>query len=240
MPKSVPALAVATVAALGLYVPAFGMLAPLGACLRTSATATAAPSPTCGGDLRECLRLSAKSGIYGARYVTADDVAKCVEAFNACINGGASAGNPRPPTSTTAGGGSRSGLPQHFGITASFGVISDCRVSGESVTCKESWNPVGEGVESDTSSVTGTVTGLTMTGTREMRRVGHVPSDPGCGYIEDSSIPVTYRFSPDGTVAMSNGAGQWKITHTGNCSYLNPSAGTSASGDATGTWSEIG
>ena len=33
-----------------------------------------------------------KTGIYGARYVTADDVAKCVEAFNACIHGGASGG----------------------------------------------------------------------------------------------------------------------------------------------------
>jgi hypothetical protein len=42
----------------------------------------AAPSLTCGGDLRECLRLSAKTEIYGARYVTAEDVARCVEAFN--------------------------------------------------------------------------------------------------------------------------------------------------------------
>jgi hypothetical protein len=239
VPKLVSTLAAATVGAIGLYIPAIGLFGPLDACVHT---ASAAPSPSCSSDLRECLHLSAKTGIYGARYVTAEDVARCVETFNACIHGGATAGgNPvLPPTSTSAGNGGRRGLPERFELKGDFGVVSDCRVSGESITCKESWNAVGEGVESDTSTVTGTLTGLTMTGTREMRRIGHVPSDPTCGYTEDHSIPVTYRFSPDGTVAMSNGPGQWKITHTGSCSYLSPDTGTSASGDATGMWSAIG
>jgi hypothetical protein len=139
MPKSVSTLAVAAVAALALYVPTFGLFGPLGACLGTAATAAAAPSPTCGGDLRECLRLSAKTGIYGARYVTAEDVARCVEAFNACIHGGASGGGKQtPPTSTsTPGGGTRKGLPQHFGIAYDGNLVSDCRVSGDAA----SWEP---------------------------------------------------------------------------------------------------
>ena len=110
-------LALATVAAVGLYLAALAL--PISSlCLSTGGMASAAPSPTCGGDLRECLRLSAQTGIYGARYVTAADVARCMEAFNSCIHGGVSAGNPNPPTSTSTGsGGSGKGLPQHFGIT---------------------------------------------------------------------------------------------------------------------------
>ncbi|POX74484.1 hypothetical protein, partial [Mycobacterium kansasii] len=81
-------LALATVAAMGLYVATLGI--PMAS--RCDGVAGAAPSRSCSSDLRECLRLSAKTGIYGARYVTADDVAKCVDAFNECIHGGAGAG----------------------------------------------------------------------------------------------------------------------------------------------------
>jgi hypothetical protein len=101
--RLMPKLTLVTVAAVAMYVLSLGLPIPE-SCLRTSAVAGAAPSPTCGGDLRECLRVSAKTGIYGARHVPAEDVAKCVEAFNACIHGGASGpGNPVPPTSTSAG-----------------------------------------------------------------------------------------------------------------------------------------
>ena len=236
MPKLVSTLAVASAAAVGLYIPTFGFLGPLGACERIAATASAAPSPTCAGDLRECLRLSAKTGIYGARYVEADDVAKCVEAFNACIHG--SSGNPNPPSSTSARDRGKS-LPTHFAITTSYGVVSDCRADGDAVTCTESVEGVGYGVESDTSTITGTLSGLTITGTGTSRRVGHVETDPSCGYIEDHSFPATYRFSPDGTVTISHGPSQWKITHTGSCSYLDPDTGSSQSTEYTGTWSAI-
>ncbi len=108
-------LAVVTVAAVGLYIPTIGLPVPLGSCLRTVGVAAAAPSQTCGGDERECLRRSAKTGLYGVRYVTPEDVAKCVEAFNACIHGTLNGGgNPVPPTSTSPTGGNKtSSLPKH-------------------------------------------------------------------------------------------------------------------------------
>ena len=110
-------LALTTVAAVGLYIPTIGLPVTPGSCLRTVGVASAAPSPTCGGDERECLRRSAKTGLYGVRYVTPEDVAKCVEAFNACIHGTLNGGgNPVPPTSTSPGGRNRTTLPQHFGI----------------------------------------------------------------------------------------------------------------------------
>ena len=57
--RLLPKLALATVAAIAMYASTLG-LPVLGSCLGKAGVADAAPSPTCGGDLRECLRLSAK------------------------------------------------------------------------------------------------------------------------------------------------------------------------------------
>jgi hypothetical protein len=165
------------IAALGLYASVFGSFGPPGACTRTAPTASAAPSPTCGGDLRECLRLSAKTGIYGARYVTAEDVARCVEAFNACIHGGASAGggNANPTTTTSGGGATKVVLPEHFGIdTADYRY--DCTVTGTAVNCTSARKSPYEGIDSWRGTVTGTLSGLTMTGTVSIEQTGHARS----------------------------------------------------------------
>jgi hypothetical protein len=73
--------ALAAVAAVGLYVPTLGLPLP-DSCMHTIGVAGAAPAPSrsCGGDLRECLRQSAdlRQTTFGGRYVTAEDVARCV------------------------------------------------------------------------------------------------------------------------------------------------------------------
>lgn len=232
-------LALTTVAAVGLYVPTMGLPLPLNSCLRTAGVANAAPSPTCASDLRECLRQSADMhpATFGVRYVTADDVAKCTEAFNACLHG-SSGGSANPPPSTSTGGTGRKGLPSHLGITYDGALISDCRVSGEAVTCKviNPNAPVGN-QDSWTSEVTGTLSGLTMTGTETIHVEGHYDGQPGCLYTEKASGPVTYAFNSDGTVSMRGGPMQWQHTDYGNCS--NSYSQTSPENEVTAEWSAI-
>lgn len=227
-----PKLAVATVAAVAMYVPTLGM-PMLGLCIGTGGVASAAPSPTCGSDLRECLRLSAKTGIYGARYVTAEDVAKCVEAFNSCIHGTAN-GNPNPPTSTSGTNHSRKGLPTHFGIKHREGSFSDCRVTGDTVTCTESWE---DGTDSYTGKLTGNVAGWTLTGRRTTHRHGHTPDDPGCVVDETYSGPVAYVFTPDGGATFTAGPNQRQSNFSGSCSGSN--AGTTSVMQGTATWTPM-
>lgn len=268
MPKSVPTMAFATVVALVLYVLTFGLLGPLGACLRTAATASAAPSPTCGGDLRECLRKSAdmRQTTFGGRYVTAEDVARCTEIFNACIHGGASqggnqgsppnsrpsqGGSPTTPTSTstpkgppgtagggtpipppsTSAGGSRKGLPTHFEVRDSYGTVGDCRVSGDAVKCALSW-ATPEWVGSGT--VTGTLSGLTVTGTQTLHQTGQ--NGAGCTINETYTGPITYVFNSDGTVKLKAGPAQRQSTF----SCADPTSGTTNGGESDGTWLAIG
>ncbi|WP_310767798.1 hypothetical protein [Mycobacterium sp. Z3061] len=109
--RLIPKLALGTVAALGFYLPTFGLPIP-GSCLHPIGIAGATPSASCGGDLRECLRMSAdmRQTTFGGRFVTAEDVARCTEIFNACIHGGASRGGTQvpPPDSRSPQGGSTS------------------------------------------------------------------------------------------------------------------------------------
>ena len=209
--KWVVPLAVAAIAALGLYVSVFGSFGPLGACMRTVPTASAAPSPTCGGDLRECLRLSAKTGIYGARYVTAEDVARCVEAFEACIHGTLGGGNPNPPpTSSPTRGGNGATMPRRFTIE---GEGFDCTVSGSAVECiaaPSSNDP------NTSKTIKATLSGLTMTGTRADHFVG--PSVQGCVSTVDYSWPITVEFKSDGTGQLHMAQGHYDQTLSGSCS----------------------
>jgi hypothetical protein len=225
-------LALATVAAVGLYTATLG-LPVAGPC---DGVAGAAPSPTCGSDLRECLRLNAKTDIYGARYVAADDVARCVEAFNACIHGGASAGgNANPPPSTQAGG-TRKGLPSRFGIKTQFGTY-DCTRSGDALKCAVTGENLPAGEDSLTLTVTGSLSGLTMTGTATGHQTGHAPANPSCRYEQDMSGPASYVFNLDGTVAMREGPFQINAVGSGSC--LSTSSFTGDVSNQTATWSAI-
>ena len=203
--RQAPKLALAAVAAVGLYIPTLGPPMPV-PCPTTIGIAGAAPSPTCASDLRECLHRSAKTDIYGARYVTADDVAKCVEAFNSCIHGTSHGGNPVPPTSTAPTNRKGATMPQRFTLK---GENFDCSVSGSAVTCTAS-------EAQSTKKITGNLSGLTMTGTRTDHFVG--PSVQGCVSTVDYSWPVTYEFKPGGTGTLHMGQGQWEQTLSGSCS----------------------
>lgn len=231
--RLVSRLAVTTVAAVGLYVFTLGLPLP-GSCMRTGGVASAVPSPTCGGDLRECLRLSAKEGLYGVRYVTADDVAKCVEAFNACTHGTVQGGSNSPGSTTTEVGGSK-GLPTRFRMN--YGnVVSDCRVSGDMVTCAETQPPTGD-MDSWEGKTTGSLSGLTVTGTKTARLRGHGAVDSGCVAIYDYSGPVTLVFSTDGKVLERWGPNQLQLNWSGSC----PGSRTETTpvAEQTGKWSPV-
>lgn len=228
-------LALASVAAVSLYVPTMGLPLPLHLCLRTVGVANAAPSPTCGGDLRECLRASAdlRQTTFGGRYVTADDVARCMESFNACINGSASRGGSQvPPTSNS----SRGSLPQRFRMTFKT-AVGDCRVNGESVSCTETMPPTGD-MDSWDGQTTGSLSGLTLTGTKTARLTGHGAVDPSCRAVYDYSGPVTLVFSLDGKVNERWGPTTVDLKWSGSC----PGSRTDTEPmmETSGTWSPSG
>lgn len=258
-----PKTALATLAAVGLFLP-FGAPLP-GSCLRSIGVAGAAPSPTCASDLRECLRSSADmhQTTFGGRYVTADDVARCTDAFNACISGGASrggnqsgggaippgstpeaggptptdsssdsrGGNASPPKSTAGGGDGREGLPQHFGITVSSNL--DCRVNGNAVKC--TGNPGHPDAQVQMDELTGTLSGLTLTGT--WTRHMELPDDRGssCPILVDHSAPVSITFSLDGTAAVSEGPVE--VSVASGC--REPAVNTVPAEQYTQTWSAL-
>lgn len=232
----VPKLALATAAVVGLYVPTLGLPLP-GSCMRTGGVASAAPSPTCASDLRDCLRLSAKEGLYGVRYVTADDVARCIDAFNACIHGGASAGGSTvPPTST---GGERS-LPKRLRITYETTAI-DCRVNGDSVTCTSTRQeplPAG-GTYSETGEIRGSVSGLTFSGT-VIRHGKSAGDSSGCISDQVQTGPVRYDFSLDGSVVMRDGPIKQDIVFSGTCAKESPTSTTHPVWQGIAKWSPIG
>lgn len=223
-------LGLASVIAVGLYVPTMGLPLPLKSCLQTVGVANSAPSPTCASDLRDCLQGSVKTGLYGVRYVTADDVARCMEAFNRCTSGGKSqGGNTSPPKSTSAGGDGRKGLPQHFGITVSSNL--DCRVNGNAVKCNG--NPGHPDALVQMDELTGTLSGLTLTGIRT--RHMELPGSGSCPILVDHSAPVSITFNLDGTAGVSDGPNE--VSVASGC--REPAVNTIPAEHYTQTWSAL-
>lgn len=212
-------LALITVAVLGMYLPTMGLPLP-GSCLRTGGVASAAPSPSCSSDLRECLRSSARETIYGARYVTAEDVATCMEAFNSCIHGGASRGaNSSPPNSTAAGDKGWT-FPSRF--TMKFGegnsLVNDCQVSGETASCTETYEPLPDGWKSYEGRFSGRISGSSMTG--EWSSQLNAQWHPACRHEFHSTGPATFSLNPDGTALRRVGPYQEQHTTEGECARL--------------------
>lgn len=229
-------LAVATVGAVVMYIPTFGLPDLFGACLSTVGVASAAPSPTCAGDLRECLRLSAKEGLYGVRYVTADDVSRCMEAFNACTQG-TLRGTPNPPKSTSASGGQSTIVPQRFKISYPNqpDYVQDCQVSGTNVSCTYSWDSqMPYGTFTGKGEVSGVLSGSTITGTQNHRQVAHSSE---CDLEAQVSGPVSYAFRADGTLTMRVGPLQQQF---GPCGNAPAGSSTVPVSEGTATWSAIG
>ncbi len=228
MTKPFAALALAAAAAFGIGVSTQALPVP---------KACAAPSPSCGGDLRECLRMSAdlRQTTFGGRYVTAEDVSRCMEAFNACIHGGASRAGGQNPATTTSGGGK--GLPTHFGIrTSGNGEVSyDCRLNGTALSCTGRLVAPFGSTDSSEETFTGTLSGLSATGTSTGHHTGHAPADPSCRYEQDFTGPATYVFDLNGSVSMRGGP--TKIQGSYSCG-----GATSFTGDPweiAGRWSEL-
>lgn len=127
-------------------------------------------------------------------------------------------------------------LPKHFRID-SEGSVEVCRLDGERVTCTNQLDPLPDNYDSWTGSVTGTLSGLTLTGTFTVHEVFHRGDDPNCRTEQRRSGPVTYNFNLDGTVVMGEGFMRYESTSSGSCpgSYSNQQWG----GQGTGRWSPM-
>lgn len=125
-------------------------------------------------------------------------------------------GRKDEPASTTS---SSIGLPpmKHFRIgDQRYGAVHDCYVNDNAVTCTLSMEP-SYSVQSYEGTVTGTLSGLTLTGTQTTHQRYPDETDRSCIWTTDTSDPVTYVFSLDGTVAMRGGTrrgaldSQWQL-----------------------------
>ena len=130
-----------------------------------------------------------------------------------------------------------SALPTHFRID-SEGRIEECRVDAVKVSCTTRLNPIPDNVESATGEFTGTLSGLTVTGTLTTQETFHM-TDPSCRTVQRRSGPATYEFSLDGTVVMGEGLMQTDTVNTGKCPGEGSYSGKHWGGQGTGTWSPI-
>jgi hypothetical protein len=134
------------------------------------------------------------------------------------------------------GGNSRKGLPTHFGIDPAD-YVYDCTVSGTAVNCASARKSPYDGIDSWKGKVTGTLSGLTMTGTVSVEQTGHAVPDPGCLTKDTWSGPAAYTFSLDGTVRMREGPTHWQQSLSGSCS--GSGGNTVPVAEWTATWSAI-
>lgn len=142
------------------------------------------------------------------------------------------------PSSSASGSGMDSALPKHFRIE-SVGFIHDCRTDGDKVSCTTQSVPMPDNHESWTEEMTGTLSGLTLTGTSTTQEIFHQRDDPKCRTVQRRSGPVTYEFSPDGTVVMSEGRMHYDTKDTGDCPGSGSYTGEQWGGQGTGTWSRV-
>lgn len=131
------------------------------------------------------------------------------------------------PTTSTPSDSTTLPPMKHFRIGDNYGPIHDCLVNGADVTCELIWDGPYS-VDSYTGSVTGTLSGDTLTGTSTTHQRYHDEADPNCVTEQDTSAPITYVFSLDGTVLMRGGPSDVHATHSGSC--------TGTESDTTGLW----
>ena len=232
--KLLPKTTLAALAAIGLFLP---FAAPLpGSCVRVIGMAGAAPSPSCSGDLRECLRASADlhQTTFGGRYVTADDVARCMDAFRSCTSGGTSRQGGSTPTKSTAGADSDKSLPKRFLISETESDSQhDCSRSGDALTCTETLlEPYGATLTS-VLTFKGSLSGLTAAGKYSGQQTTEAA---GCVSEQTLSGTATYAFRPDGTVSISRQAPQIEVTKP--C-WGPATSFTGTAWESSGRWSPI-
>lgn len=124
---------------------------------------------------------------------------------------------PSVTTSTTTATAPILPPMKNFRIGYPEGPVKDCSVDGTRVTCILS--VVGpSSVESYTGTATGTLSGLTFTGTSTTHQRFRDEADPECIVEIDEAEPVEYVFSLDGTVTMHGGPADVRTTRSGSCS----------------------
>ncbi len=125
----------------------------------------------------------------------------------------------------------------HFRIGYPQGPMQDCSVDAAAVTCTLS--VVGpSSVETYTGTVTGTLTGLTLTGTSTTHQRFRDEADNSCILEIDKSEPVEYLFSLNGTVTMHGGPADVRTTRSGSCSGTE--TGTDFRWEDSAPWSATG
>ena len=111
------------------------------------------------------------------------------------------------------------GLPpmKHFQIgDETYGSVHDCYVDDDAVACTLRMEP-SYSVELFEGTVTGTLSGFTLTGIQKTHQRYPDEADRSCIWTTDTSDPITYVFSLDGTVLMRGGPGESHSTRSGSC-----------------------
>lgn len=118
-----------------------------------------------------------------------------------------------------------------------YGPVDDCRISNAAVACTSTW---ADPYQADTyaGSFTGTLSGLVMTGVSTTHQTGHDADDPACHWDTETSAPITYTFSLDGTVTNRQAPGQWRMTHSGSCSGTESGISSASEGSPV-RWTKI-
>lgn len=137
----------------------------------------------------------------------------------------AATGTAEKPSSTTTA--ASPGLPpmKHFQIgDKTYGAVHDCYVDDGAVTCTLSMEP-SDRIELYEGTVTGTLSGFTLTGKQTTHQRYPDESDRSCIWTTDTSDPIIYVFSLDGTVAIRGGPGETHSTRSGSCTGSESSKG---------------
>ena len=116
----------------------------------------------------------------------------------------------------------------------------DCRTNDNAVSCTSTRQedlPNGTGTYSETGELTGTVSGMTITGTAT--RHGRSDGSEGCISTQERSGPARYDFSPDGNVTMRDGPIKQDIVFSGICADSPPTSDTYPVWEGTAKWSAI-
>lgn len=132
-------------------------------------------------------------------------------------------------------------MPDHFEMQ-NGDLVSDCRINADSVTCSETLKNL-KPTQSYTGTMTGTVTGMTVTGSARSYATYPDPQSPECTGTTEMTGPITYTFRPDGTLSARWGPFQRTITNSCFTSQPEPNSGEDPNREPisewTATWAQI-
>lgn len=160
-----------------------------------------------------------------------------------CTTGNRRAAAPTPygsdsthsmSTASSAAGGGPASLPAHFEIQ-NGDLVSDCRISADSVTCNETLKNL-KPTQSYTGTMTGKMSGWTMTGSASSYATFPDPQSPECTGTTEMSGPITVIFRPDGTLTARWGPYQRTMTNSCLTSQPEPNSGEDPNHEPISEW----